>query len=101
VEINGTWIHKGAIDAVLDYLKTSKTVSAGAAAARKIPVSAELEREVNAIAETIAKSGGTPLPVEKDGKLLGVIDPEDVIVECAEGNNRDAADGPAYCSGLI
>ena len=46
VEINGTWIRKGAIDAVLDYLKSSKMVSAGAAAARKTSVSAELEREV-------------------------------------------------------
>ena len=27
VEINGSWIRKGAIDAVLDYLKSSKTVS--------------------------------------------------------------------------
>ena len=51
VEINGSWIRKGAIDAVLDYLKSSKAVSAGAAAARKTSVSAELEREVNAIAE--------------------------------------------------
>src|SRR6187397_1509985 len=69
VEINGTWIRKGAIDAVLDYLKSSKTVSA--AAARKTSVSAELEREVHTIAEGIAKSGGTPLAVAKDGKLLG------------------------------
>ena len=79
VEINGTWIRKGAIDAVLDYLKSSKTVSAGAAAARKTSVSAELEREVNTIAEGIAKSGGTPLAVAKDGKLLGVVQLKDIV----------------------
>jgi K+-transporting ATPase ATPase B chain len=79
VEINGTWIRKGAIDAVLDYLKSSKTVSAGAAAARKISVSAELVREVNTIAEGIAKSGGTPLAVAKDGKLLGVVQLKDIV----------------------
>ena len=80
VEINGSWIRKGAIDAILDYLKVSrKAVSVGAAAARKASVSAELEREVNAIAEAIAKSGGTPLAVAKDGKLLGVVHLKDIV----------------------
>ena len=85
VEINGSWIRKGAIDAILDYLKSSKAVSVGAAAARKTSVSAELEREVNAIAETIAKSGGTPLAVAKDGKLLGVVHLKDIV----KGGIRD------------
>jgi K+-transporting ATPase ATPase B chain len=80
VEIGDSWIRKGAVDAILDYLKTSspKAVSAGAAA-RKTTVSAELTREVNALAETIAKSGGTPLAVAKDGRLLGVIHLKDVV----------------------
>ena len=85
VEINGSWIRKGAIDAILDYLKSSKAVSVGAAAARKTSVSAELEREVNAIAESIAKSGGTPLAVAKDGKLLGVVHLKDIV----KGGIRD------------
>ena len=85
VEINGSWIRKGAIDAVLDYLKPTKAVSAAAAASRKTSVSAELEREVNAIAETIAKAGGTPLAVAKDGKLLGVIQLKDIV----KGGIRD------------
>jgi potassium-transporting ATPase ATP-binding subunit len=79
VEFNGSWIRKGAIDAILDYLKSSKAVSVGAAATRKTSVSAELEREVNAIAETIAKSGGTPLGVARDGKLLGVVHLKDIV----------------------
>jgi potassium-transporting ATPase ATP-binding subunit len=80
VEIGDSWVRKGAIDAILDYLKTAlpKAVSAGAAA-RKITVSAEMMREVNAIAEAIAKSGGTPLAVAKDGKLLGVIHLKDIV----------------------
>src|SRR6476659_7271468 len=73
VEINGSWVRKGAIDAVLDYLKSAKPISAGAAASGKATVSAEVTREVNAIAEGIAKSGGTPLAVAKDGRLLGVV----------------------------
>jgi potassium-transporting ATPase ATP-binding subunit len=80
VEIGDSWIRKGAVDAILDYLKTSspKLASVGAAA-RKTTVSAELTREVNALAETIAKSGGTPLAVAKDGKLLGVIYLKDIV----------------------
>jgi len=55
VEIGDSWIRKGAVDAILDYLKISspKPASVGAAA-RKITVSAELTREVNAIAGSIA-----------------------------------------------
>jgi len=80
VEIGDSWVRKGAVDAILDYLKTSspKAASAGAAA-RKTTVSAEMMREVNAIAEAIAKSGGTPLVVAKDGKLLGVIHLKDIV----------------------
>jgi K+-transporting ATPase ATPase B chain len=80
VEIGQSWVRKGAVDPILDYLKTSslKAASAGAAA-RKTMVSAEMTREVNAIAEVIAKSGGTPLAVAKDGKLLGVIHLKDIV----------------------
>jgi K+-transporting ATPase ATPase B chain len=74
VEIGQSWIRKGAIDAVLDDLKSSKTD-----ATRKISVSAEIEREVNSIAEGIAKSGGTPLAVAKDGRLLGVVQLKDIV----------------------
>jgi potassium-transporting ATPase ATP-binding subunit len=42
-------------------------------------VSADMTREVSALAETIAKSGGTPLAVAKDGRLLGVIHLKDIV----------------------
>jgi K+-transporting ATPase ATPase B chain len=81
VEIDGSWVRKGAVDAILDYLKTSapKLVSAGAAASRKASVSAETAREINALAESIAKSGGTPLAVAKDWKLLGIVHLKDIV----------------------
>jgi K+-transporting ATPase ATPase B chain len=79
VEINGSWIRKGAIDAILDHLGSTKTVGAGAADIRKSSLSAELGREVNRIAENVAKSGGTPLAVAKDGRLLGVVHLKDII----------------------
>jgi len=36
-------------------------------------------KDINTIAERIAKTGGTPLAVAKDGKLLGVIHLKDII----------------------
>ena len=80
VEINGSWVRKGAVDAILDYLKTSssKPASVGAAA-RKTGVTTEMTREINALAESIATSGGTPLAVAKDGKLLGVVHLKDIV----------------------
>ena len=80
VEINGSWVRKGAVDAIVDYLKTSAPkAGAAGAAGRKAGVSAELMREVNSLAESIAKSGGTPLAVAKDGRLLGVIHLKDIV----------------------
>jgi potassium-transporting ATPase ATP-binding subunit len=73
MEVDGSWVRKGAVDAILAYLKASPANGA------KGGVSADTVREINAIAETIAKSGGTPLAVAKDGKLLGVIHLKDII----------------------
>ena len=42
-------------------------------------VPAEVARELNAIADGIAKAGGTPLAVAKDGRLLGVIHLKDIV----------------------
>ena len=36
-------------------------------------------REINTIAEEIAKAGGTPLAVAKDGRLLGIIQLKDIV----------------------
>ena len=40
---------------------------------------AESARELNTIAESIAKTGGTPLAVAKDGKLLGIVHLKDIV----------------------
>ncbi|MBV9591466.1 MAG: HAD-IC family P-type ATPase, partial [Hyphomicrobiales bacterium] len=56
------------------------TVTSGQAARVLSPgVSPEAEREIIAIADSIAKSGGTPLAVAKDGRLLGVIQLKDIV----------------------
>src|SRR5581483_7865342 len=81
VEINGSWVRKGAVDAILDDLKSlaPRAASVGAAAARREGLSAAIAREVNSLAETIAKDGGTPLAVAKDGRLLGVVQLKDIV----------------------
>jgi potassium-transporting ATPase ATP-binding subunit len=81
VEVGSSWVRKGAVDAILNYLNTApEMVAAGGAVQALRPyVSAETAREITAIADTIAKSGGTPLAVAKDGQLLGVIQLKDVV----------------------
>jgi K+-transporting ATPase ATPase B chain len=82
VEIGGSWARKGAVDSILAYLNGPPLAgNPGAAAARALQpgVAPETVREVTAIAETIAKSGGTPLAVARDGRLLGVIHLKDIV----------------------
>ncbi|HEY2755407.1 MAG TPA: potassium-transporting ATPase subunit KdpB, partial [Pseudolabrys sp.] len=69
VEVDGSWVRKGAIDSILAFLKSSSANS----------VSTDAAREITAISEGIAKAGGTPLAVAKDGQLLGVIHLKDII----------------------
>jgi K+-transporting ATPase ATPase B chain len=65
VDLADSSIRKGAVEAVVEYV-AAKT-------GRQAP------RELTAIAERIAKSGGTPLAVAKDGRLLGVIHLKDIV----------------------
>ncbi len=63
VDIGGSSIRKGAVDAVLAHAGgTGKTVDA-----------------LQSIADGIAKGGGTPLAVARDGRLLGVVHLKDIV----------------------
>jgi len=81
VEVGSSWVRKGAVEAILNHLTTpaSSVTSSGAVRELRPAVSSEMVREINAIADEIAKAGGTPLAVAKDGKLLGVIQLKDII----------------------
>jgi K+-transporting ATPase ATPase B chain len=81
VEVGSSRVRKGAVDAILNYLyaPASSVTASGAVRALQPGVSADIAREINAIADAIAKSGGTPLAVAKDGKLLGVIHLKDIV----------------------
>jgi K+-transporting ATPase ATPase B chain len=73
VDLEGSSVRKGAVDAVLKHVELS-TVATGSPRA-----SGESVRELQAIADEIAKAGGTPLAVVKDGRLLGVIYLKDIV----------------------
>ena len=67
VDFNGDSIRKGAVDAVISYLR-----SKGGANAR---IPAELESVTN----KIARAGGTPLAVARGDRMMGVIHLKDII----------------------
>ena len=80
VDVGGSAIRKGAVDAVLAYVGAPlpQRRAVGAPAPQPVAVP-EAVREVQAIAETIGKAGGTPLAVAKDGRLLGVVALKDIV----------------------
>ncbi|MBW9050900.1 potassium-transporting ATPase subunit KdpB [Rhizobium mesosinicum] len=69
VDLEGSAIRKGAVDAVLTYVNGDASSKNGA----------EIVRELQSISDEIAKAGGTPLAVARDGKLLGVIQLKDIV----------------------
>jgi K+-transporting ATPase ATPase B chain len=79
VEIGSSWIRKGAVDSILGFLNGPPVAVGQAAHALQPGVSSETAREITAIADAIAKAGGTPLAVVKDGRLLGVIHLKDIV----------------------
>ncbi|RWC28654.1 MAG: K(+)-transporting ATPase subunit B [Mesorhizobium sp.] len=73
VDIDGSSVRKGAVDSVLAHVNRS-TVATHAARP-----SSDTVRDLQAIADDVAKSGGTPLAVERDGRLLGVVHLKDIV----------------------
>ncbi len=84
IDADGSSIRKGAVDAVLAYIQAPSAGrpdprASGTVAATRPAVSEATIRELTAKADAIAKSGGTPLAVAKDGRLLGVIHLKDIV----------------------
>ena len=65
VDIDGSVIRKGAVDAVVEHARRMG-----------VPVPAD---ELDRIASTIGKQGGTPLAVSRDGHVLGVVYLKDIV----------------------
>lgn len=82
VDAAGFSVRKGAVDAMLSYIEgpARRSVAIAGNVARVMPaVDSELAREIHAIADEISTSGGTPLAVARDGRLLGVIHLKDIV----------------------
>jgi K+-transporting ATPase ATPase B chain len=65
VRVAGALIHKGAVDSILK--------------AHPQPEDSPAVRQLTHITDEIARGGGTPLAVVRDGKLLGAIHLKDVV----------------------
>ena len=68
IDIDGQQIRKGAADAVVDYIRAATSNP-------NMPT----PRPLQAIVERVAKAGGTPLAVARNGQLLGVIHLKDIV----------------------
>src|SRR5499426_1734824 len=81
MEVGNSWVRKGAVEAILNYLNTPTTAvtAGGAVHALRPAITSDAMRDLQAISDEIAKSGGTPLAVAKDGRLLGVIHLKDIV----------------------
>ena len=94
IDVEGSSIRKGAVDAVLAYVAGSgrtapapKAVGAqvsplartGVAEAVRPAAGDATVRDLTEKAERISKAGGTPLAVARDGRLLGVIYLKDIV----------------------
>ena len=68
IDLEGEQIRKGAVDAVVNYVRQ---VTGNA----NMPAPRELERA----SEAISTSGGTPLAVARNGRLLGLVHLKDIV----------------------
>src|ERR1700712_1377559 len=83
IDAGGSSVRKGAVDSILNYVSGGEArilaASGNTVRALQPALYSETAREIQAISDEIAKSGGTPLAVARDGKLLGVIHLKDIV----------------------
>ncbi|WP_375307232.1 potassium-transporting ATPase subunit KdpB [Bradyrhizobium sp. A11] len=82
VDAGGSSVRKGAVDAMLNYVgggAPTAVASGNMARAMQPAALSELGREIQAIADDVSKSGGTPLAVARDGRLLGIVQLKDIV----------------------
>jgi K+-transporting ATPase ATPase B chain len=83
VDAGGSSVRKGAVDAILNYVdgggEMRAVASGNAVRALQPSIISDVAREIQAISDEISKSGGTPLAVAKDARLLGVVHLKDIV----------------------
>ncbi|OAP39832.1 potassium-transporting ATPase subunit B [Sinorhizobium glycinis] len=78
IDFDGSSIRKGAVDAVLRHVDRTTVASTGGTASVAVR-EPQAARELQAIADEIARAGGTPLAVVRDGRPLGVVHLKDIV----------------------
>jgi K+-transporting ATPase ATPase B chain len=68
VDLSGSAIRKGAVDAIVAFVRQTANIP-----------NAPTPPQLHETAERISRSGGTPLAVARDGRVLGVIHLKDVV----------------------
>ncbi len=80
VDVEGRQIRKGAVDSILAHVRaTVVEPGKGGTLLDTRPASDTVVRELQAIADRIAKEGGTPLAVSDGRRLLGLIHLKDIV----------------------
>jgi K+-transporting ATPase ATPase B chain len=82
IDAGGSSVRKGAVDAILSFVGggAAQTVAAGNTVRALQPsLASEATREIGTISDEISKTGGTPLAVARDGRLLGVVHLRDIV----------------------
>ena len=81
VDLDGASIRKGAVEAVIAAVTGGPMAARGSNAALAYHPAAETgaAAEIRALSEEIARAGGTPLAVARDGRLLGVVHLKDIV----------------------
>ena len=81
IDAGGSSVRKGAVEAILNYVNggVAQVAAGNTVRALQPSLNSDAAREITAISDEISKSGGTPLAVARDGRLLGVIQLKDIV----------------------
>jgi K+-transporting ATPase ATPase B chain len=82
VDAGGSSVRKGAVDAILNWVGSGAAQSMAAGNTVRVlqpTVHSDTAREIRVISDEIARAGGTPLAVARDGHLLGVVQLKDIV----------------------
>src|ERR1700689_4214698 len=81
IDAGGSSVRKGAVEAILNYVGggVAQVAAGNTVRALQPSLNSDAAREISAISDEISKSGGTPLAVARDGRLLGVIQLKDIV----------------------
>ena len=79
IDIDGASIRKGAVDAILKGVQQADQLASASGSGLLLKADAATQKELEAISNEIARSGGTPLAVSRNDRLLGIVHLKDVV----------------------